>query len=260
MSMQSIIRDGHIHTPFCPHGTSDSLEQYIEEAIRCGLKEISFTEHMPLPQGVVSERLTRECALLIEEVMPYLRALEEVQEKYKAKIKINRGFEVDYIEGYEAKTREQLDAYGQYIEDSILSVHFVKVEETYYAVDLLEDFEQLELRLGSRKEVYDVYFNTLLKAIRADLGVFKPKRIGHPTLIRIFNQKHPLDYENKALIEEVVKALKEQGYEIDFNAAGLRRPFCKETYPSGYFLELVKKYKVEMVYGSDAHEAKYVGK
>ena len=26
-------KDGHIHTPFCPHGSTDSFEQYIEKAI-----------------------------------------------------------------------------------------------------------------------------------------------------------------------------------------------------------------------------------
>ncbi|MGG7186098.1 histidinol-phosphatase HisJ, partial [Clostridium butyricum] len=26
------LRDGHIHSPFCPHGTLDSLESYVEEA------------------------------------------------------------------------------------------------------------------------------------------------------------------------------------------------------------------------------------
>ena len=25
--------DGHVHTPFCPHGSSDLFEQYIEKAI-----------------------------------------------------------------------------------------------------------------------------------------------------------------------------------------------------------------------------------
>ena len=44
------LRDGHIHSPFCPHGTDDSLESYVEEALKQGLVEMSFTEHMPLPE------------------------------------------------------------------------------------------------------------------------------------------------------------------------------------------------------------------
>ena len=41
------MKDGHIHTPYCPHGTDDKFEQYVEKAIKVGLDEISFTEHFP---------------------------------------------------------------------------------------------------------------------------------------------------------------------------------------------------------------------
>ena len=61
-------------------------------------------------------------------------------------------------------------------------------------------------------------------------------------------------------MEEVVKAIKDNGYEIDFNTAGLRKPYCKETYPSGVFLQLIKKYNVPVVYGSDSHKSEDVGK
>ena len=27
------MRDGHIHSPYCPHGSSDRFEQYIKKAI-----------------------------------------------------------------------------------------------------------------------------------------------------------------------------------------------------------------------------------
>ena len=40
-------RDAHIHSPFCPHGTKDAFELYIEKAIKNGFTDISFTEHAP---------------------------------------------------------------------------------------------------------------------------------------------------------------------------------------------------------------------
>jgi len=43
-----MIADGHIHTPFCPHGTADTFEQYIEWFLEHQVDEISFTEHAPL--------------------------------------------------------------------------------------------------------------------------------------------------------------------------------------------------------------------
>ena len=39
------MKDGHIHSPYCPHGTKDDFEEYIINAIAAGFTEISFTEH-----------------------------------------------------------------------------------------------------------------------------------------------------------------------------------------------------------------------
>lgn len=246
-------RDGHIHTPFCPHGTKDALEAYVYEALKLGREEITFTEHFPLPKGVTTESFARECSLLDEEVSYYLEAVADVQERFAGRIKIHRGFEVDYIEGFEKEITEQLDIYGPFIEDGILSVHFVKYKERYYAIDYLPDFEALLNEIKSLEKLYDLYFQTLLKSIEADLGPFKPKRIGHPTLIRIFNHKYPLYYEDKGLFNQIVLKLLESGYEIDLNVAGLRKLECKETYPSGKLLSLIKLYGVKCVAGSDAH-------
>lgn len=35
-------KDGHIHTEFCPHGTDDAIEKYIEKAIKLGYDEITL--------------------------------------------------------------------------------------------------------------------------------------------------------------------------------------------------------------------------
>lgn len=249
-----IKRDGHIHTPFCPHGTKDSLEAYANEAIRLGREEITFTEHFPLPNGVTSESFARECSLLDEEVPLYLEAVAKVKEAFRAKLKINRGFEVDYVEGFEKEITKGLNKYGTEIDDAILSVHFVRYAGNYYAVDYLPDFEELLNVLGSLESVYDLYFQSILKSIEVDLGPFKPKRLGHPSLVRIFNKKHPIAYDDKGIFEKIVSKMVQGGYEIDFNVAGLRKIDCKETYPSDKLLELVKQYGIKRVWGSDSHE------
>ena len=142
--MKSIIkRDGHMHTPFCPHGTKDTLESYAQEAIRLEREEITFTEHFPLPQGVTTKSFARECSLLEEEIPLYLEALTHLKKKFEGKLKINKGFEVDYIEGFEKEITKALNKYGEEMEDAILSVHFVGYKGKYYAIDYLSDFERL---------------------------------------------------------------------------------------------------------------------
>lgn len=254
-SRQMIKRDGHIHTPFCPHGSKDSLEAYVEEAIRLGREEMTFTEHFPLSNGVMDDPVfAAECALQEQEVPGYLKAVKEIQKKYPHQIKINRGFEVDFVEGKEAEIKDLLNKYGAEIEDSILSVHLVLCEGKYYCIDYEMDMKQLVEKLGSVEKVYDLYFETVLKSIEADLGQYKPKRIGHPSLVRIFNKAYPCQYSDKGLFDRIAKNMQEKGYEIDLNVAGLRKPKCGETYPSGKFFEILQKYHIPYVGGSDAHQ------
>ncbi len=253
-------RDGHMHSPFCPHGTKDAFELYVNKAIQLGIEEITFTEHMPLPGIFMDKKFLDECAMDISVTDAYLLEVKKVKESYKNIIKINSGFEVDFVEGYEGKTRELLNRFGYGIEDGIISVHFIKIGEQYLAIDVLEQFKEAIKKLGTIEKVYDKYYETLLLAIKADLGNFKPKRIGHPTLIRIFNNKYPCDYEPYELLDKIAKEIKNNNYEVDINTAGLRKPYCKEVYPSGAFLDLVKKYNIATVYGSDAHRSSDVGK
>ncbi|NLM34118.1 MAG: histidinol-phosphatase HisJ [Clostridiales bacterium] len=261
MSIAKILRDSHIHSPYCPHGSKDSFELYIKRALDIGLEEISFTEHMPLPWDFMDPEFLRDCSPSEEAIEEYFKELVLLKEKYRDHIKINIGLEVDYVEGYENKITELLNQYGKYLEDSILSVHFLKIDDEYIAVDFSSDeFGRIVSKLGGVDKVYDKYFETLLKSIKADLGRYKPKRLGHPTLVRKFNLDYPVDYNNVELMEEIVKEIKARDYEVDFNTAGLRKDRCNETYPSGKFLELVKEYGIRIVYGSDAHSSYDVGK
>ena len=36
-------RDGHVHSTYCPHGSNDTLDMYIDTALKNGITEITFT-------------------------------------------------------------------------------------------------------------------------------------------------------------------------------------------------------------------------
>lgn len=259
MREDRIIRDGHMHSQYCPHGSNDILEQYIERALERGLEEISFTEHMPLPLGFEDPSPDNDSSMNLDDMKKYFQEVKGLKEKYKDKIKINLGLEVDYLEGYEEEIRSFLNNHGHVLEDGLLSVHMIKVDNKYCLIDFnTDEFERIVNLLGGVSKLYDKYYETLLKAIKSDLGKNKPKRIGHPTLVRKFNKRIPLEYNNIDLLEEVVREIKTRGYEIDCNTSGLRKADCGEIYPSGYFMDLIKKYEIPIVYGSDAHIAKDV--
>lgn len=254
------MKDGHVHSHYCLHGSDDTFQMYIENAIKAGIDEISFTEHFPLPRRFEDPSPQKDSSMDVEELEKYIKELQIVKKFYSGVIKINIGVEVDYIEGFEEEIKELLNKYGKDFEDSILSVHMVKYSSKYYCIDYDKDsFGELVDILGGVDKVYDLYYDTLKKAINSDLGMYKPKRIGHLNLVRKYNKIFPYDYENNEKLEEVVKLIKEKGYEVDYNISGLYKEDCKEAYISGYLYELIKKHDINLVYGSDSHNSDNIG-
>ena len=69
-----------------------------------------------------------------------------------------------------------------------------------------------------------------------------------------------IDYSNNKKLKELVKLISDRGYELDYNIAGLFKEDCGEVYISGYLAELIKKYNVKVVLGSDSHSSKFIDK
>ena len=254
------MRDGHIHSPYCPHGSSDRFEQYIKKAIEVGVMVMTFTEHFPLPKNFKDPSPENDSAMSEDHLLAYFNELKELKEKYKHSIKINIGVEVDYIEGYEKEIKEMLDKYGEYIDDSILSVHMIKINDEYHLIDYSpEKFGELVDLLGSIENVYYKYYDTVKMAVNSDLGRYKPRRIGHLNLVRKYNKIYPYDYSGNENLEEIVRIVKSKDYELDFNVSGYRKPYCNEAYIDGYLLKLVRDYNVKTILGSDSHTHDTVG-
>jgi histidinol-phosphatase (PHP family) len=252
-----IKKDGHIHSPFCPHGTKDKMVNYIEEAINLGFDEISFTEHAPLPNGFVDTTPTKDSAMGMVDLENYLVEVNKLKIEYKDKIKINVGLEIDYIEGFEEETKCFLNEYGPKLDDAILSVHFLKNGSRYDCVDYSPDlFNQMISDYGSIDQIYKKYFETLKLSIQANLGNYKPKRIGHMTLIKKFHKKFPSNQSFEKEIYDLLTLLKEKEYELDYNGSGTAKPLCREPYPPEGVIKLAKKLQIPLVYGSDAHQVK----
>src|SRR5690554_2871180 len=155
-------KDGHIHTPYCPHGTNDSFEQYIEKAILEGFSEITFTEHAPLPTNFTDPTPDKDSGMDPNLLTNYINELTVLKETYKNDITINIGLEVDFIIGFEKETTEFLNSVGPLLDDSILSVHFLKWNNSYVCIDFSKDvYLKFAKEVGGIKPMYDIYYNTV---------------------------------------------------------------------------------------------------
>ncbi|TFE00907.1 histidinol-phosphatase HisJ [Jeotgalibacillus salarius] len=251
-----IKRDGHIHTPYCPHGSKDSFSLYAEKAIESGLEEITFTEHAPLPEGFNDPVPEQDSGMKPADLEKYIQDLESVKKQYQKDLRIHTGLEIDYIEGFESQTIDFLNQYGFHLDDAILSVHFLKARGQYVCMDYSpESFEQLITLTGSTDLVHSLYYQTVLKSVQADLGPYKPKRIGHMTLAKKFQRLYPPLESHEDEIKQLLNAVKLHQLELDYNGAGTVKPHCQETYPTPAIASAAYKMGIDLVYGSDAHTA-----
>jgi histidinol-phosphatase (PHP family) len=252
-----VIIDKHVHTQYCPHGSTDTVELYIEQALKLNYQEISFTEHAPLPINFTDPAPDKDSAMNLENLPSYLNELQKVKAYYASVIKINIGFEIDYIEGFEKETKEFLSEFGSQLDDSILSVHFLKHQDTYYCMDFSEgEFQRMIEVFGGLPCIYDSYFTTLLKSITCDLGPYKPRRIGHITLVEKFKKRFPHPVPILEYVNPILEQVAQKGYELDYNGAGFVKPLCEDSYPPLSVAMEAYKRKIPLVYGSDAHTAK----
>lgn len=265
-------RDGHTHTEFCPHGSHEDTERFIIHAIEQGFAEYSITEHPPLPPEFMRKcagdrRAIDTAGMRPGDIEAYFKKMHGLKQKYRSEIKINIGFEVDYLPGFESWTTDFLNEYGERIEDSVLSLHFLPGRGGWRSIDYSsEDYaDGIVSFYGSFHEAQSVYLNYLQKSVAADLGPFKPKRIGHITLCQKFKINYADDETDfssreKGQISRLLAAVRDRGYELDLNTAGLFKPYCGETYPTEEIIREALTMNIRFVYGSDAHSVNEVGR
>jgi histidinol-phosphatase (PHP family) len=230
--------DYHVHTKLCGHASGEMVD-YVNEAIRCELDEIGFSDHLPL-KGGKEDNLT----MTFDELPNYVSEVLSVRKSFP-EIQVKLGIEADYIPGNEFYIKDILNRYPfDYV---IGSVHYIGT----WAFDHPE-----KLKEWNKKEVdlvYKEYFELLRKSARTSLFDI----IGHCDLVKKFGHR-----PNTGLLKELndtAQVFKEYDVAVEVNTSGLRKP-VKEIYPSLEILSLYQKYGVPIVFGSDAHAPGDVGR
>jgi len=267
-----MLMDGHTHTELCPHGSGESTEKMVQRAIQLGMQKYCITEHAPLPPTFAatyagdSTGIT-EASLTMAQVPIYLALGRHLQQQYRDQIEISVGFEVDYLPGFEAWTRDFLTTYGPQTQESILSVHFMPgVKDKTWAIDLSPENFGVAFAdwLNQPQCLFQIYYQTVLASVQADLGPYAPQRIGHMSLVRkyqdYFELAEPLAAENLKLVDQILDLLVSQQRELDLNLAGLYKPFCNDFYPGDQIIQRAKQRGIPLIYGSDAHDIVSVGR
>lgn len=157
----------HTHTQRCGHGAKDTGdEEWVQNAIKGGIKKLAFTDHIPLPDGMNHKAKSR---MDIAEVESYLTSIHYLQEKYEGQIEIESGFEFEYSN----RDLDHLQELKSKTDKMVLGQHFVIDDNGQeYGIVRGKGGKQIS------DEVLDLYAESILSAI--DKGL--PDVIAHPDL------------------------------------------------------------------------------
>ena len=213
----------HTHTRRCNHARGTERD-YIEQAIRSGIKLLGFSDHTPNP---FSWNINDGIRMLPEQTEEYFDTLFKLKKEYEDKIEIHVGVEVEYIPGELDKLLEYLKTYG--CEYLIMGQHYV---DGVYVRFIPEDEEKLH---GHVSQIIDGLAT----------GAFL--YLAHPDLFVWHGAEEIYTRE----MTRLCRGVKELGIPMEYNLLGLRN---ERNYPDARFWRIAAEVGNTVILGVDAHD------
>lgn len=245
-----MLADYHVHTEFSDDSVYP-MEDVVKDAIRLGLDEICFTDHVDY--GIKEdwdsgkEIQYRDGAPFANVDYPrYEERIRKMQELYGDKITVKMGLEF----GMQMHTARQFQTlYDRYPFDFILlSIHQVEDKEFW-----TQDFQKGR----TQKEYNGRYYEEMLQLVNhyQDYSV-----LAHMDLIVRYDQLGTYPFsEVRPVVEEILKKVISDGKGIEVNTSS-RRYGLSDTTPSQDILKLYRDLGGEVItIGSDSHAPKHLG-
>ncbi len=219
-----MIANYHTHTRWCRHGGGE-IEEYIQEALANGLKELAITEHVPLLGDPDPRRL------FCDEFPAFDAELNQLIEKYAGQIIVRKGFECEYYPN-------QLDHYREYREkfgyEILILGHHTNQDRSIDNFGLTMPWQ------------LDLYASDVEEALETSLFTF----IAHPDLI--FRGYQRFDAIFQSAIRRIFQTCERLSIPVEINGNGWH---YRRGYPEPrVWTELAPGYKLQCLVSSDAHE------
>jgi histidinol-phosphatase (PHP family) len=224
--------DLHNHTILCNHAIGEMYE-YIEKAIESGTEYFGFSDHAPMD-------FDPKYRMGFDEMKEYEADVLALREKYKNKIKILLGYEIDYLKGHMDERILNVD-----VDYLIGSVHFIG-EWGFDNPEFIGKYEHEDI-----DEIWQKYFNAIEEMAKSRLFDV----VGHFDLIKVF--KFMPNKEINLLAKNALLAIKEADMVLEINGSGFRKPIG-EAYPSVSLLKEAFNLGIPITFGSDAHAPEQV--
>ena len=233
-----VLQNLHTHCSWCDG--KDSAEEMILHALSRGLDSIGFSAHSPMFYAP-------EYGMAEENVERYITEIRTLKEKYRDRIKVFCGLELDLYSGTDLSPFDYV----------IGSVHYLKRNGEYVGFDR---------KLQTVQNVIDTHFDgngmRYAKSYYETLATL-PERgkidiVGHFDLItkhadsiKFFDEDSKV-YRSYAL--EALDVLIKKIPLFEINTGAIARGYRKTPYPSAFLLKEIQKRGGSIVISSDCHD------
>lgn len=221
-----MIANYHTHTSRCNHASGEERE-YVECAIRGGLKILGFSDHTPqyFPNGYYSDFRMRT-----DEFENYVDTVRSLKKEYANDIEIHLGLEVEYYPDYFEELLKHASEYG--VEYFLLGQHLPGNEIGESPVSApTKDAAFLER-----------YCSQVTEALESGMFTY----FAHPDIIHYTGNRKI--YETN--IRKICQVAKKQQIPLEINLLGIRD---RRHYPNADFWKIVGEEGCQVILGADAH-------
>ena len=233
----------HTHSTFCD-GRS-TIEEVIEAAIALGFVSIGFSSHAYT--GFPFD----ECGIAKERIDSYFETLDEMKAKYRGRIEIFSGLELESRVLGDA--RPTIDPRCDY---TIGSCHLVNKDGQYISVDNTPDEARMAIKLFGSPLDYAEYYYDEVAAFAEDSSF---DIVGHFDLITKFNEKEQLfdeeSPEYRKLALHYLERTARTGKIFEVNTGAIARGWRTTPYPALFLLERLHELGSRIILTSDSHHA-----
>ena len=239
----------HTHSLYCDG--SHSPEDMVLSAIENNFDSLGISSHGPINDKT-------DWNIKQDKVEEYIEEINRLKKKYKDKIEIFLGMELDYIPdiGFTdlcLSLMKRLDYYigsvhylGTYKNGIMWTVDY-NIEELLTGID--ESFE------GNIRKAVETYYETISEMAER----YQPPIIGHLDLFNKNNKDNILFDEREnwyvLAVKKCLNVIKNTSSVIEINTGGIARNNNKEQYPSALILKMMKERNIPVMVNSDAHTA-----
>lgn len=223
----------HTHTSRCNHA-SGTDRQYVEQAIKAGMKTLGFSDHAPyvFPDG----QYPSTHRMRTDELFTYAESVRSLAKEYENDIRILCGFELEYYPDYHA---EEMKFLSQVQPDYlILGQHFIGNEYS---------FIPSSRGLSGNDFGLIAYVSQVIAGLATGDFVY----LAHPDIAGIQFSPETVHREYRRLCQ----AAKAFNVPLEINLLGLR---SRRHYPTETFFRIAADVGNEIILGADAHDPKDV--